>query len=135
VSSGFDGNGAADIFTWSAAQGFTLVSRAAFVQIVTGNSYSTSVSADGRYTVFTSTATNLVPNQVTTNDNENIFLYDNQFGTVGLVNHVPGLPDTTGDGGIDGTYGQRPPLSEQPVIGSDGSTIAFYSVDDNLVPN
>jgi Tol biopolymer transport system component len=137
----FDGNGVADVFTAATASpGVALVSRAAFQQNMPGNSYAFSSSADGRYTVFTSTATNLVPNQVTVNANQNVFLFDQQTGIVTLVNHVAGLPNTTGDGGVDaGAFGQqspgaRPLPDQQPVISADGSTIAFYSTDDNLVP-
>jgi hypothetical protein len=108
-------------------------------QSVTGDSYSTSVSADGRYTVFTSTATDLVPNQVNGNDNQNIFVADLATGTatVTLVNHIPGSLTTTGDGGIDlaGLFPvtERPPRPLQPVISADGNVIVFASYDDNLV--
>ena len=70
------------------------------MKVLAGISYSTSVSADGRYTVFLSTATNLVTNQVTVNDQANVFLYDKQTGTITLVNHVPGFANTTGDHGV-----------------------------------
>src|SRR5262249_48027999 len=92
-------------------------------------------SADGRYTVFASSATNLVPNQVTANGNLNIFLFDRQTGVTTLVNHVPGFPSTTGDGGLPYTPGQRPQAFQQPVLSADGSTVAFTTTDDNLVPN
>ena len=65
-----------------------------------GGSFATSTSADGRYTVFTSTATNLIPNQVTVNSSQNVFLYDKTTATIRLVNHVPGFDNTTGDGGV-----------------------------------
>ncbi|HJT76638.1 MAG TPA: hypothetical protein VJ739_05505, partial [Gemmataceae bacterium] len=133
----FDGNGVADVFTYGTATGTTaLVSRAAFQQVAPGNSYPVSVSGDGRYTVFTSTAEDLVPNQTTAtfSDSQNIFLFDEQAGTNRLVNHVPGLPDTTGDGGIPFTFGQRPLQPLLPVVSADGSTVAFTTTDDNLVP-
>jgi Tol biopolymer transport system component len=101
------------------------------------DSFSTSVSDDGRYTVFTSTASDLVPNQITVNANQNVFLYDRLAGTVTLVNHVPGSFVMTGDGGIDADnafpVAARPPGPRQPVISADGSTVAFASFDDNLV--
>jgi hypothetical protein len=147
----FDGNGVADVFTSATgATGVTLVSRAAFARPLPGNSFSTSVSADGRYTVFASTASNLVPNQVRVNDNQNVFLFDKQKESVTLVNHVPGLPSTTGDGGILGLLGRsrvstagftpqpadaHTPSYLRPVISADGSFIAFVSFDDNLVPD
>jgi Tol biopolymer transport system component len=135
----FDANGVADVFAYDTAGPATAaVSRAAFQQLSPGNNYSTSVSADGTYTVFTSTAENLVPNQVTVNNNENVFLYQapagDGAGTIKLVNHVPGLPATTGDGGIPFTFGERPLKPQLPVISADGSTVAFTTSDDNLVP-
>jgi hypothetical protein len=138
VSGVFDGNGVSDVFTFTTSTpAVSLVSRAAFVAPpAPGDSFSTSVSADGRYTVFTSTATNLVPNQINANRNQNIFLYDHVAGTVTLLNHAPGLPDTTGDRGIyAGVHANsRLPSDLQPVISADGSFIAFASYDDNLVP-
>jgi hypothetical protein len=75
------------------------------------------------------------------NQNENIFLYDNQTGTIMLVNHAPGLPNTTGNGGLGNLGsnrrppGSRPPSYLQPVISADGNFVAFASFDLNLVPN
>jgi Tol biopolymer transport system component len=130
----FDGNGSADVFAYAVGTpGVTLVSRAAFERRMPGNSYSTSVSADGRYTVFTSTATDLVRNQVTANARQNVFVYDKETNTVTLVNHVPGLFSTTGDGGVDAAG--RPPADLRPVISADGGFIAFASLDLNLVPD
>jgi Tol biopolymer transport system component len=135
----FDGNGSADVFTFApAGGGAALVSRAAFQVQTPGDSFSTSVSADGRYTVFTSTATNLIPNQVTANANENVFLFDKETGAVSLVNHVPGLFNTTGDGGVrideNRRLTGRPPNFLRPVISADGRFVAFASFDINLVP-
>jgi hypothetical protein len=139
----FDGNGVADVFTAApGTPGAALASRAAFPDPqAPGDSFATSVSADGRYTVFTSNATNLVTNQVTVNTQQNIFLYDSQTGTVRLVNHVPGAFNTTGDGGVHPDFfpstdsALPPPDFVKPVISADGNWIAFASFDDNLVPN
>jgi Tol biopolymer transport system component len=135
----FDANGSADVFTAvPGAAGSTLVSRAAFTRVVTGASFSTSVSADGRYTVFTSLATNLVSNQATINGNQNVFVFDDRQGTIALVNHVPGFSNTTGNGGVslfpDAQIATRLPALLQPVISADGHFIAFTSYDTNLVP-
>jgi Tol biopolymer transport system component len=104
-----------------------------------GDSFSTAVSADGRFTVFTSTATNLVANQVNANANQNVFLFDRATGAITLVNHVPGTPATTGDGGVGPFVGQpvnsRPPDYLRPVVSGDGSFVAFASFDDDLVPH
>jgi Tol biopolymer transport system component len=143
----FDANGVADVFTYTpGSPGATLVSRSAFVVAKHGgDSFATSVSADGRYTVFTSLATNLVASQITVNGQFNIFLYDNVTRTTTLVNHVPGHPDTTGDGGIPSRVADaafqspnddpgRPSPFLHPVISADGNFIAFVSEDGNLVP-
>src|SRR5262249_46531801 len=77
-----DLNGSADVFAYTpGSPGLALLSRADHQDERAGNSYATSVSADGRFTVFTSTATNLVANQVTANTNQNVFLFDKQTGT------------------------------------------------------
>ncbi len=137
----FDGNGVSDVFTYTPGQpGIALVSRPAFAPSNTAASFSTSTSADGRYTVFTSSATNLVPNEVAANPYQNIYLYDDVTGTTTLINHAPGLANTTGDNGLGsirlGGFGDnaRPPSYLTPVISADGSYVAFASFDDNLVP-
>jgi Tol biopolymer transport system component len=107
-------------------------------QTAAGDSFSTSVSKDGRYTVFTSTASNLVAGQVNRNTSQNVFLFDRTTGSITLVNHLPGLPATTGDGGIEEgnafPVDSRPPRPFQPVISADGHFVAFASYDDDLVP-
>jgi hypothetical protein len=139
----FDGNGVADVFTYTpGGQGVSLVSGAGSHDEHPGSSFATSVSEDGRYTVFTSNATNLVGNQVTVNSQQNIFLYDKQAPqdrAITLVNHAFGTTNTTGDGGVHPDFFPaadttvRPLDFVQPVISADGSTIAFASFDDNLV--
>jgi Tol biopolymer transport system component len=132
-----DFNGTTDVFVYvlGAAPGLTLVSRAAFPQAqVGGASFSTSVSADGRFTVFTSTATDLLTNQVSTNNNQNVFLFDKQTGTTVLVNHLPGLFASTGDAGLGlDDPSQAPDPTDRPVISADGNFVAFVSRDSNLI--
>jgi Tol biopolymer transport system component len=133
----FDANGVADVLTYTpGSSGSALVSRSAFVLAKHGgDSFATSVSGDGRYTVFTSNATNLVDDQSTLNSHYNIFLFDKATQTTTLVNHVPGFANTTGDGGLGSDSGNasRPPRYLLPVISADGNYIAFVSYDDNLV--
>jgi hypothetical protein len=52
-----------------------------------------SISDNGRFTVYGSTATNLVSSQSAsaTTKTENIFLYDNQSGSTTLITHIAGL--------------------------------------------
>jgi hypothetical protein len=80
------------------------------------NSYTPSVSADGRYVAFVATATNLV-----TGDNNNapdVFVYDRQSGTIERVS----------DSGAEGDSN-----SYSVSISSDGRYIAFESSATNLV--
>src|SRR5690348_10001239 len=53
-----------------------------------------SVSADGRFVAFTSSAPNLVPGQTGLAES-NVFLLDRASGTVTLVSHIPGNPTAT----------------------------------------
>jgi FG-GAP-like repeat/WD40-like Beta Propeller Repeat len=136
-----DGNGVNDVFTYTpAAPALTLVSAAAFLPApIPGNSFTTSVSGDGSYSVFTSTGTNLVADQINPHSaaTVNVFLFDKNTNTVQLVNHVSGLPTTSGDGGLNykGQPDYQAPIAAlQPVLSADGSVVAFTSYDNNLLP-
>jgi Tol biopolymer transport system component len=78
-------------------------------------------SADGRFTVYASTAPNVVPGQVDTAVASNVFLYDRQTGTTTLVSHLPG----SGTNGADGNC-------VNPRISGDGRFIAYESDAPNL---
>src|SRR5262249_14362265 len=56
------------------------------------------MSDDGHFTVFISTAINVVAGQVDTNKTADVFLFDKTAGTNTLVSHVPGSLATTGNG-------------------------------------
>ncbi|MBI5361622.1 MAG: PD40 domain-containing protein [Planctomycetes bacterium] len=77
-----------------------------------------SISADGRYVVFLSAATNLVAND--TNGVADTFLYDR---TTGVTTRV-----SVGTGGV-----QANSQSSRAVISADGRYIAFETVATNLV--
>ena len=89
------------------------------------------ISADGRYVVFASAATNLVPGDTNVCGNDfitgapifctNIFVHDRQTGTTDRVSVAS-----------DGTQGNG--NSEEPAISGDGRYVAFTSVASNLVP-
>jgi hypothetical protein len=108
----------------------TLVSFSATPSAGTGASSTvTSTSADGRFAVFTSTATNVVPGQLDTNFGPDVFLFDKQTRTNTLVSHVPDSATTTGDLGLfSGQYPNR------PAISADGNFVVFTSLARNLVP-
>jgi len=84
------------------------------------NTYLGGISDDGRYVVFATTSSNLVPRD--TNRSWDVFLRDRWSGTTTLVSRAPiGAP-----GNRDSFY---------PVISVDGGTIAFASRASNLVHN
>ncbi len=103
-----------------------LISQAATISDSTGGKLPTSpqsvpqsVSADGRFVVFSSTADNLV-----TGDNngiEDVFIYDRDTATTRLVSRTP---DGTGSGNA---------ASTAPVISADGRYVAFLSQATNLL--
>jgi hypothetical protein len=80
------------------------------------------ISADGRFIAFESLATNLVPGQVDTNANFDVFVFDRLTGTTRLVSGVNGSTTTTGNFGSFG-----------PVLSGNGQFIAFVSSANNLI--
>ena len=105
----------------------TLVSRDAGNPATTGNGDSTNpvISADGRFVVYQSAATNLISGFVNAAgmNNDNVFLYDSSKGTTTLVSHN----NTSTSSLVSGDN-----ASFGPVISSDGNFIAFVSNADNL---
>ncbi len=83
-------------------------------------SYSPSISADGRYVVFTSDASNLVSGD--TNGKADIFLYERETGKTTRVSVA-----SDGTQSNEGSYA--------PSISADGRYVVFYSFASNLVPN
>lgn len=83
------------------------------------SSYNASISADGRYVAFASSATNLAPGD--TNNSTDIFLRDRRTGTTTLVSHT--AAGTPGDG-----------YAGNGVVSADGRFVAFDSWATNLVP-
>lgn len=83
-----------------------------------GHSYNASVSADGRFVAFESSASDLVPDD--TNGNRDVFVRDRQSAETDVVSVAPD--------GSPGTW-----FSEDPAISVDGRFIAFSSAAPNLV--
>jgi TolB protein len=83
-----------------------------------GGSYGPAISANGRFVVFDSDATNLVAGD--TNGFTDLFVRDRWKGTIRRVSMGPG--DTEADGFSDG-----------PAISGDGRFVAFRSDASNLV--
>jgi Tol biopolymer transport system component len=119
-----DTNFRADVFLFDRDSGQTLlVSRAAgtAATAVGQESEEISVSPDGRYAVFSSTATNLVPGQ-NGPSSRNVFLFDRVTGTVELISRATGTATTTVSG------------ADRPSVSDDGRYVAFRSTGANLVP-
>ncbi|WP_152811004.1 TolB family protein, partial [Ostreibacterium oceani] len=114
-----DMNGTADVFVHDTQTGNT--TRVSVDSSgVASDSYSSdpSISADGRYVVFSSDATNLVAGD--TNGTRDIFVHDTQTGVTTRVS-----VDSSDIGGDD--------FSQVPSISADGRYVAFQSSATNLV--
>jgi hypothetical protein len=125
-------DGSQNLFLFDVASnaGPTLASSSAFQASATSAVYGT--SGDGRFVVFTSNAPSLVPGQVDTNFDQDVFLLDRDTGAITLVSHVPGSPTTAGNAGSPRTQaGVRSGLG--PVISADGNWVAFVSQATDLV--
>lgn len=108
-----DTNGVADVFVHDVNNGTTTrISVATDGTPSNQLSGASSISGDGRYVVFESEASNLVPND--TNNRADIFLHDRQTGETRRVTETE-----TGE-----SYPWR---SVVPSIASNGQSIAYYS--------
>ncbi|MES1244186.1 MAG: hypothetical protein ABUT39_21455 [Acidobacteriota bacterium] len=114
-----------DVFLFDrVARSVTLVSRSAASPVTAANNVSLSlgISSDGRYVVFSSMATDLVPGQVDSFSSEDVFVYDRLTGQIGLVSRKAGtLVEAAGS-------------SSEPQISGDGRYVAFTSSAQTLVP-
>ncbi|MBZ0111510.1 MAG: hypothetical protein K8J08_03540 [Thermoanaerobaculia bacterium] len=114
-----DTNGRRDVFIHDRYTG--MVSRVSVDSLgLEGNSYSQdpAISAEGRWIVFRSEASNLVAND--TNGSWDIFLHDRDSGTTSRVS-------------VDSVGGEANDDSDSPSVSADGRWIAFSSVASNLV--
>jgi len=88
-----------------------------------GRSFAPSISADGRYVVFTSAASDLVLND--TNGYWDVFVRDLQEGTTELAS----VDSSEAQADYSSSNGDRPSIS------ADGRYVVFSSYARNLVPN
>ena len=115
-----DTNGVQDVFVRDRLTGTTtrVSVPTSFGQAAGASGYNL-ISADGRYVVFTSTASNLVAGD--TNGHQDVFRRDRATGTTVRVNIAH-----------DGA--QANSFSVSPSMSADGQVIAFESSATNLVP-
>ena len=114
--------GRRDIFLWNRVS--SALERVNVTQIgdeADRSSYAPALSADGRFIVFRSHATNLVASE--TINMGDIFRRDRSNGTLQRVSL-----STTGEQSPDGP-------SDEPVISADGRFIVFRSFATDLIPN
>jgi Tol biopolymer transport system component len=113
-----DHNGYHDVFWYERSDGqISRLSVGVDGQEANGASSDAHISADGRFVVFVSEASNLVSGD--TNGYEDVFLYDRQTGVTNIVSVA-----------ADGTQGDNRSL--QPAISADGRFVAFVSLADSL---
>lgn len=113
-----DTNGATDIFVRDRLSNTTqLISVGAAGEPANGESRDASVSGDGRYVAFVSSATNLVAGDM--NEADDVFVFDRETGAMARVSAPEG---GEADGG-----------SMHPVISGNGRVIAFTSSASNLL--
>jgi Tol biopolymer transport system component len=116
---GGDVNGYRDVFERNVNSGGNiLVSADTNGLPAAGVSADASVSADGRYVAFSSSAANLVPGDA--NNLPDVFVRDMQTGTTTLVSVITG-GQSSGNG-----------ASVSPVISGDGRFVLFRSLAQNL---
>jgi hypothetical protein len=99
----------------------SLISRDSSAGLVVGNAASgePSISGDGRYVTFVSSATNLVAGVVS---GPQVYLRDTQTGQTSLVSRNNNASVVEGNAG-----------STEPSISADGSTVTFVSQATNLL--
>jgi Tol biopolymer transport system component len=114
-----DTNGEEDVFVHDRQAGTTeRVSVDAAGGQANGQSQVPTISADGRYVAFSSTASNLTAHDI--GGEEDVFVHDRQTGTTELA--------SAGSAGNQGNG-----TSNQAVISADGHYVGFASAASNLV--
>ncbi len=113
-----DTNGRADVFAHDRQTGETTLMSVVLNGSGNGDSRDPDISGDGRYVVFSSTASNLVGGD--TNQAEDIFRWD-RYGL--LMERIS----------VDSNEAQANDYSRNPAINGDGQRIVFTSDAGNLV--
>ena len=119
VAAGLDTNNRADIFVYDKNTNNTeIVSVDSAGQLSNGHSITPSISANGRFVAFVSSATNLVP--FLFNDTMRVYVHDRQTGSTTLVSTTSiGVPINED--------------SSNPSISADGRYIAYESDSSFIV--
>lgn len=116
-----DGNARSDVYVRDLAAGVTTrVSIKTGGAQANGHSTQASLSGDGRFVAFTSTATNLIAGD--TNRQSDIFLHDRLTGVTSRVSLTRDGAQATGG------------ASTAPRLSADGHSVVFMSKARNLIP-
>ncbi len=117
--------GSGNVFVYDRiANAISLVSRnrdSATTTPAGGLSEGPSVSADGRYIAYQSSAVDLIPHQTDVPDSFDVFVYDQSARTTVLASHVQTSLSTAANGN-----------SSSPRISADGGVVAFDSYATDL---
>ena len=114
-----DTNLARDVFVRDRQTGVTSRVSVDSSGAQTGGGFAATISSDGRYVAFVSTASDLVAGD--TNGVEDVFVHDRQTGQ-------------TVRASVDSAGAQGDSMSVLPSISGDGRRVAFCSAATNLVP-
>ncbi len=123
-----DTNYSPDVFLYDRLTGQSaLVSHAAGAPLQAGSQPSglLGVSADGRYVLLDSYATDLAPGVTDGNDGADLYLCDRQTDACALVTHAAGSSTTTANAGA--------PYEGVAEVSADGAWVAYESEATNLV--
>lgn len=116
-----DNNGVSDVFVHDRVSGITeRMSIDSSGSETNNTSVEGRLSADGRFVVFQSSASNLVP--LDSNNSEDIFIRDRMFGTTERLNHSRFGDESDG-------------FAYSPAISADGRRIAFWSSANDITDN
>jgi Tol biopolymer transport system component len=133
VETGIDTNFVHDVFLYDfQAKTKTLVSRSyTSSQAANRASDYPDISRDGRFVVYRSAATNLVPDD--TNDWSDLFIYDRLAATGSIVEHQSFGTNTLLSANALGKSGNN--RSFPPIFSGDGRTLVFSSWASDLITN
>jgi Tol biopolymer transport system component len=120
-----------DVFLYERSSGaVVLLSHEAGSPAEAVSGHSPSVSADGRFVLFVSRSREIVPGQIDSLSEDDVFLHDRDTGVTTLVSHVAGNPLAVGNG-------QLPSFIRYVVgaaaLSADGRWVAFTNLSSNLI--
>jgi Tol biopolymer transport system component len=107
-----DTNGATDVFAHDRSSGETALISSGVMGQGDHDSFTASISADGRFVAFASLASNLVPND--TNALADVFVRDRATGTIFRAS-------------VSGSGGEANAVCDGPSISADGARVSFDS--------